>query len=279
MNNLNRISATVLALGLLTTPAAYSAENNTTGTITIPIKEYDDLVSSVKAEKEDQFWNMTFQQILDKENNSYAKAWEKYSFWNLRRISLNGPVSDSSVNKLLLQINTLNVIDDKKPITMHIDSPGGGVLAGLNLINGMNSSVAPINTVCDGWAMSMAAVVLSNGVKREANKGCVFMIHEVGSGANGGQTTQHIKWAEAVVNIENILATMLSENSGLSIKDVRTVWEYETFYNAHETVALGFADAVTSMPKTVREAGSKAIPDDLIPLNKMRKTLDERLTK
>jgi ATP-dependent Clp protease protease subunit len=277
MNVFNPITAAVLTLGLFTAPATYAAESNTTGTITIPIKEYEELVENVKAEKEDQFWNMTFQQILDKENNNYAKAWEKYKFWNLRRISLDGPVNDSSVNKLLLQINTLNVIDSEKPITMYVDSPGGGVFAGFNLINGMNNSIAPINTVCDGWAMSMAAVVVSNGVEREANKGCVFMIHEVGTGGSSGQTTDHIKWAESIVNVENILATILSENSGLSVKDVRTVWQYETFYNAHETLALGFVDAVTSMPKTIRT--SRSIPENLLPLNKMRDTLNERLTE
>jgi ATP-dependent Clp protease protease subunit len=160
---------------------------------------------------------------------------------------------------------------------MYVDSPGGGVFAGFNLINGMNNSIAPINTVCDGWAMSMAAVVVSNGVEREANKGCVFMIHEVGTGGSSGQTTDHIKWAESIVNVENILATILSENSGLSVKDVRTVWQYETFYNAHETLALGFVDAVTSMPKTIRT--SRSIPENLLPLNKMRDTLNERLTE
>ena len=274
------IGAATVAVSLLMGsgfPAA--AQTETSGTITIPIKEYEALKKSVEADKEDQFWNMTFEQILDKENNNYARAWEKYEFWTLRHVRLDGPVNDNSVSVLTAKIVTLNEIDSEAPITMYIDSPGGGVLSGLNLINAMNSSKAPINTVCDGWAMSMAAVILSNGVYREANQGCIFMIHEVAVGSPGGKSTEHLKWTSSVVDVENILAGILSENSGLSVKDVRIAWGYETFYNAFETVELGFADVVTAISKSTKKVGSRSLPIHLLPENKMRETFEERLTR
>lgn len=258
-------------------PAA--AEPITNGTITISISEYEKLTKAEEAKKKDQYWNMTFEQILDKEGNNYTRAWEKYEFWVLRRVHLKGVVNDSSVDTLANQIETLNRIGMVKPLTIVIDSPGGGVLAGFRLLNAMNNSTVPVNTVCDGWAMSMAAVVLAYGSHREVNKGCVFMIHEVGTGAPGGQTTDHIKWAETVINVENILASILAESSGLSVKDVRAVWEYETFFNAEETVRLGFADEIIPTGNPSQVPGSRTVPEDLLPLNKMRKSFDERLTK
>lgn len=271
-----------LALALafvVPTVLAVAAETPSTGTITIPIKEYEQLNKSIEADKDKQYWNMTFEQILKKENNNYSNAWGMYEFWNLRVVRLNDQVTENSVDVIIRQISTLNEIDATKPITMVIDSPGGAVFAGFNLINAMNSSSAPVNTVCDGWAMSMAAVAFANGANRVANSGCVFMIHEVGSGAPGGQTTDHIKFAETIINVENILAKILSDNSGLSLKDVRTAWEYETFYNAEETVLLGFADEVGSRSKRESVAGSRTIPDFLLPVNKMRESFNERLTK
>lgn len=255
---------------------APAAEAPSNGTITIPISEYEKLMKSEEAKKKDQYWNMSFEQILDKESNNYSQAWEKYDFWVLRTIYLDTGVNDSSAGALIRKIETLNRINSL-PITMVINSPGGSVFAGFNILNAMNNSVAQINTECDGWAMSMAAVILSNGSLRSMNQGCIFMIHEVGTGAPSGQTTTHIKFAETIVNVENVLAEILSENSGLSVKDVRAAWEYETFYSAEETVTLGFADRVTG--KTKRTAPARTIPEDLLPLNKMRRTLNERLTR
>ena len=246
------------------------------GTVTIPYKEYEALKQATEAVKEDQYWNMTFLQILDKDNNNYKVAWDKYEFWSLRRIYLDSAVSGGSAEAVIEKIETLNLID-ARPITLVVNSPGGSVFDGFEILNAMNNSTAQINTVCDGWAMSMAAVIFANGSHRMMNQGCIFMIHEVATGAPGGQTTTHIKFAETVINVENVLAEILSENSGLSVKDVRRVWEYETFYNAYETVALGFADKVIGTTK--RSAAEHTIPDILLPLNKMRRTYEERLTK
>ena len=277
MKALSRLFA-ALALISLFAPSALAADpvQSSNGTITIPIKEYEALQKSLDAGKDGKLWNMTFAQILEKENNNYSRAWELYEFWGLRTIRLNSDVSESTVKTLITQISTLNNVSTAA-ITMVIDSPGGSVLAGFNLLNAMNTSRAEINTVCDGWAMSMAAVILANGSHRTANQGCVFMIHEVATGAPGGQTTTHIKFAGMVVDIENMLAVILSENSGLSVKDVRKAWEYETFYNANEAMILGMVDEVDG--KTKRTAEARTIPEWLEPLNKMRDGLNERLTK
>lgn len=256
--------------------SVYAGEGDSTGTTTIPLKEYEKLKEKVEADKEKQHWNMSFEQILEKEDNNYTEAWEKYEFWNLRTIRLKGTVGGSSVTKLIRQISTLNEIDKLNPIIMIIDSPGGAVFPGFNLINAMNNSFAPIHTVCDGLAVSMAAVVLSNGSQRYVNSACIFMIHEVAGGGANGQTTDQIKTVDRFINVENILARILSDNSGLSVKDVRAVWEYETFYNAHETVMLGFADEVVG-ENVIRDR--RTVPYSLLPLNKLRDSFNERLTK
>jgi len=276
MNKLIGLITAAVFVGVIAGAVAPASVAETTGTITIPIKEFDDLKKSIEAEKEDQYWNMTFLQILNKENNDFARAWEKYEFWGLRHIYLTGNVTDGAASALIGKIEVLNQINFL-PIKIIINSGGGSVFAGFNILNAMNNSFAQVNTECDGMALSMAAVILSNGGNRLVNQGCIFMIHEVSTGSPTGQTTVHIKFAETVINVENILAQILSENSGLSVKDVRAAWEYETFYDAYETVALGFADKVAGTTKRV--AVERIIPDDLLPLNKMRSTFEERLTK
>lgn len=267
---LSTITAAVLLS--LSTAHGFAAEE---GAISIPIKEYERLKEYEEGDQKKQYWKMTFEQILSKENNNYTKAYELYDFWVLRNVYLDSGVDRSSVARLTAQIHTLNKIGTT-PITMYISSPGGGVLEGLSLINVMNHSIAPINTVCDSYAFSMGAVLFAVGKHRVSTEGCAFMIHDVGVGAAGGQTMEHVKWTETIINIETQLVDILSKATGYDHKEVRSLMEYETFWNGEETFRLGFADEYYPM---IRKRMERDIPEDLIPLNRMKKNFNEKLTK
>lgn len=273
--------ALLLATAVAIAPFSAFAEEVThsggSGTITISLDEYEKLKKASEADEDDQYWNMTFQQILDKENGNRTKAWTLYEFYVLRTVHLGGPVSDSSVRTLVENFRVLGEIDAEKPITIIINSPGGSVFAGFNLYNAMMSAPTPFTTICDGMAASMAAVILAVGDHRIANDGCVFLIHEMGGGGPGGQTTDMLKTADWFMTIENVLTQILSENSGLSWADVRRVWEYETFFNADETLALGFVDEVVSdKPRELAE-GTRGVPETLLPREHLTRNVRERM--
>lgn len=268
---------TLLAAAALVAVASSSWAAESDGTVTIPVKEYEALKKAVEELDTKNYWNMTFQQILEKEKGKVDEAWELYEYYVLRTLYLDGQVSAGAVDKLIGDIRVLGEIDGAKPITMVINSPGGSVFDGLSLYNAMMASAAPVNTVCDGIALSMAAVLLSVGHHRTARDGCVFMVHEAGGGSVSGQTTQQIKTADFYISIENVLLQILSENSGLSIADVRRVGEFESFYNAEETRALGFVDEVVGGKPRQMPAGSRAIPDDLHPRKRIARQISERM--
>lgn len=247
------------------------------GTITIPYKEYEEMKKAIEADEGKQYWNMTFQQILDKERGNEKKAWGLYEFWVLRRVYLEGPVNGGSVSKAIDAFRVLSEIDTKKPIELVIRSPGGYVFDGLQLYNAMMTTEPPIHTVCDGLAMSMAAVILSAGDHRVARDGCIFMIHEMAGGAPGGQTTEQIKTADIYMSLENILTRILAENSGLSMADVRTLWALETWWNADEAKRLGFVDEVLSGKPRALAMGSRSIPEGYLPNERVVRHITERL--
>lgn len=249
------------------------------GTVTISVDEYERLKTAVEAKKSGQLWNMTFQQILEREKGDTEDAWELYEYYVLRTIYLAEAVTGPSVGRLIGDIRILGEIDAEKPITLVISSGGGSVFDGLNLYNAMMASPAPVNTVCDGMALSMAAVILAAGEHRVARDGCMFMVHEVSVGAPGGQTTEHVKWTDTVISVENLLAEILSRNSGLSMADVRRVWEFESFYNAAETLALGFVDAVEGDAPRDLASGSRTIPPELLPGARIARQVSERMAE
>jgi len=266
-----------MIVGLLALlPSLSSAQVKTEGAITITVQEYERLKELEEGDKRKQYWKMSFEQILEKENNNYAAAWDKYDFWVLRNIELAGTVDDSSVRRLIGEISTLNQISKTEPITLTINSGGGGVLSGLSLVNAMELSTAPVNTVCDGFAFSMAAVTFIAGSVRTANEGCLFMIHEVAVGAGGGQTREHVKWTETVIDVEALLVDIMSRRTGLDYAELQTLMEYESFWTAEEMVRLGFAD-VSIHP--IHLAPERDIPEDLLPLTRMRENYNQKLQK
>jgi len=250
---------------------------STDATITISVKEYEKMKDAMEADQKNKYWEMTFEQILDKKRGDAKAAWKLYEYWVLRTIHLEGNVNSSSVTSLVRDMDILNKVNSFKPITITISSSGGGVYAGLELYNAMMVSEAPVNTRCDGMAASMAAIILAAGDHRTASTACHFMLHEVGGRMPGGKTIDFVRNAEFVVDLENMLFTILSENSGISMSDIRKLSIYEMFYNSEETLALGFVDEVVGdKPRELAE-GSLTVPPYLWPTNRMKRNLLDKI--
>lgn len=215
-------------------------------------------------------------------SNSPSKeaAWESYEFLILRTVYLTGNIDDGNIDKLIRDISILNGLDQEKPIKIKINSPGGNVYAGLRLHSVLNEITAPIHTVCDGMAMSMAAVILVLGDHRIANQGCHYMIHPPSSmGSDGVSTpTSYVQKTDHLLGIQDILIRILSENSGLSEADIRSMFEFETFYTAEELVELGFADEAVT-PTAREKPGSRKIPEHLVPKTRIIRHLTEELNQ
>jgi ATP-dependent Clp protease protease subunit len=134
---------------------------------------------------------------------------------------------------------------ETKDITMHVDSPGGSVLAGLGMVDVMryiNSDVATINT---GMAASMGSILLSSGTKgkRSSLNFSKVMIHQVSSGASGHVEDNRISQMESE-KYNYILFKMLAENSGRDFDYVLESARRDKWLNSQEALDFGFIDEI-----------------------------------
>jgi ATP-dependent Clp protease protease subunit len=134
---------------------------------------------------------------------------------------------------------------ETKDITMHVDSPGGSVLAGLGMVDVMryiNSDVATINT---GMAASMGSILLSSGTKgkRSSLNFSKVMIHQVSSGAQGHVEDNRISQMESE-KYNYILFKMLAENSGRPFDEVLESARRDKWLNSQEALDFGFIDEI-----------------------------------
>lgn len=122
------------------------------------------------------------------DKNYYKKSYSS-------RIFTLGEITDESVNDIIQQIYELNEEDEKKtvkkPIKLIINSPGGLISAGLALIDSIENSNIPINTICHGLCASMGLFVYIAGHNRRVSKRASFMYHDMSWEMSGSYKDHH----------------------------------------------------------------------------------------
>jgi ATP-dependent Clp protease protease subunit len=134
---------------------------------------------------------------------------------------------------------------DKKDIKMHIDSPGGSVLAGLGMVDVMRYINSDVETINTGMAASMGSILLSSGTKgkRSSLNFSKVMIHQVSSGASGHVEDNRISQMESE-KYNYVLFKMLAENSGRPFDEVLESARRDKWLNSQEALDFGFIDEI-----------------------------------
>ncbi|WP_170999168.1 ATP-dependent Clp protease proteolytic subunit, partial [Escherichia coli] len=82
-----------------------------------------------------------------------------------RVIFLTGQVEDHMANLIVAQMLFLEAENPEKDIYLYINSPGGGITAGMSIYDTMQFIKPDVSTICMGQAASMGAFLLTAGAK------------------------------------------------------------------------------------------------------------------
>ncbi len=170
-----------------------------------------------------------------------------------RIIFLGYPVNDEVANIITAQLLFLESTDRSRDVQLYINSPGGGVYAGLGLYDTMQFVSPDIATICTGMAASMAAVLMSAGAtgKRSALKHSRIMMHQPSAGAAGQASDVEITVNE-VRKVKHELYEILSNHTGQTIEKVTKDSNRDFWMTADEAKEYGLIDEVllTNSKKT-----------------------------
>lgn len=159
-------------------------------------------------------------------------------------INIFGVIDDAMAECVISQLLYLenNGIEE---ITIHINSPGGSVSAGLAIYDTMNFIKARIITVGIGMAASMGAFLLSSGSKgyRRATENCEILIHQPLGGASG-QASDIIIAANHIERTRKRLNQILSDNTGQTLKSIQKDTDRDTIMTSYEALQYGIIDFV-----------------------------------
>lgn len=181
------------------------------------------------------------------EKSSFGeRAYDIYSRLLKDRIIFLGDAIDSGVaNSIVAQLLFLASQDDKKPIKLYINSPGGHVTDGLAIYDTMQHIKAPVSTICVGFAASMGAILLAGGTKgqRYALPNSEIMIHQVIGGVQGQATDIQIK-AEQIIKIKERLNKLLAKDTGQPYAKIEKDTDRDFHMTAEEAVKYGLIDKI-----------------------------------
>lgn len=162
-----------------------------------------------------------------------------------RIIFLGYPVTEEVANIITAQLLFLESTDRTRDIQLYINSPGGGVYAGLGVYDTMQFVTPDIATICTGVAASMAAVLMSAGAagKRTALKHARIMMHQPSAGAMGQASDVEITVNE-VRKVKQELYEVLANHTGQTIERVAKDCNRDYWMTASEAKDYGLVDEV-----------------------------------
>ena len=189
--------------------------------------------------------NMLIPMVVEK-SGSGERAYDIYSrLLKDRIVFVSGEIEDGMANAIVAQLLFLQAEDDKKEISMYINSPGGSVTAGLAILDTMKMVKCPVATYCVGQAASMGAVLLSAGEKgrRHSLPNARIMIHQPWGGAEGKASDIEIT-ANEILRLKKMLNQILADGSGKTLDEVTKDTDRDHFMSATEAQKWGIVDKV-----------------------------------
>ena len=160
-----------------------------------------------------------------------------------RIIFLGVPIDDESANIIVAQMLYLSSIDDKAPINLYINSPGGIITSGFGIYDTMQLVKAPIHTYCVGMAASFASLLLMAGDKRFILPHSKVLIHQPLGGVEG-QAADILIAAKEIEKDRDEICRVISKHTKQPFEKVLLDVDRDYWMNAEEAVKYGIVDKI-----------------------------------
>ena len=173
-----------------------------------------------------------------------------------RIIFLGTPINDQISNLIVAQLLYLAREDSTKDINLYINSPGGGVYAGLAIYDTMQHIPCDVSTISVGLCASFGTVLLTAGTKgkRFALPNSTIHMHQPISGAQGQASDIEIA-AKEVLRVKDGLTKIISNHTGQPESKIIKDSDRDSWMTAKQAVKYGIIDEILEKPV---ESGKKS---------------------
>ncbi len=162
-----------------------------------------------------------------------------------RIIFLGQQVDDDIANRICAELVLLASEDEKRDISIYINSPGGSVYAGMAIYDVMQYVPNDVATYAMGMAASMGQFLLTAGApgKRYALPHAQILMHQPSGGIGGTASDIRIQ-AEQMLYIKRTLFERTAYHTGQPIEQIEKDADRDRWFTAEEAKGYGFVDQV-----------------------------------
>lgn len=150
---------------------------------------------------------------------------------------IGGWYYENTIESLSEQIKNMTDVNE---INVYINSYGGELSEGLAIYNALKQHKATVNTYVMGFACSSASLIFMSGDNRYISKSSMLMIHNAICSCYGNSDDMRAM-AETLDKMNGAIRNVYADNINISIDDLKTLLDKETFLNYEECVNYGFA--------------------------------------
>ena len=185
----------------------------------------------------------------DEEEEKKQKAPDPFTdrFLKTRQIVLTGQVTEDLADSIAKQLLILDSEDNKSPIYMYIDSPGGDVYAGFAIYDVIRFVKAPVYLIGMGLIASAAALILI-AVPKERRIGLPnsrYLIHQPLGQMRGVATDIEI-YAKDMEKTRAKLNKLIAEATGTPLEQVTKDTDRDYWLDADEAVKYGLISKIVT---------------------------------
>lgn len=181
------------------------------------------------------------------ENVNYMTQLSVFSRLFMERILFIGTdINNDVANIVNSQLLYLQMSNNKKPVTLYINSNGGSVYDGMSIYDTMNFITCPVHTVCMGTAASMGAVLLAAGEEgnRRALPHSQILLHAP-SGGTGRVTAPDMRIAaREMEKCEDMLYKVLAKHMHKDYDYIKKICDRDYWLEPTEAISEGVIDSI-----------------------------------
>jgi len=190
--------------------------------------------------------------MSEAENQTLRRVQEK--LLEQRVLILSEPVTPEAAERLVSQLLYLDAEDQKKPIRLFINTPGGSVSDGFAIFDTCRMISAPVTSICTGMSASMGTILMlapRDKKNRVATPNTRVMIHQPSGGYRGSASDIEIG-AKEILKLRDRLIQVYVEECGIDADKIRKDLQRDFWLTAEESVEYGLVDRVVSSLKDLK---------------------------
>ncbi len=191
---------------------------------------------------------INFQPIISEQDEKKEKEISfNEKLLKTRQLTLFEAISAKTAKDFIQGLFLLEADDDKKSISVYLNSPGGSVNAGFAIYDAIRFIKPDVKIICTGLCASIATIILQAPEKKNrlTMPNCEFMIHQplIQGGVTGSVSSIEIT-ADEIVKTRSKLNKILSEETGQPLEKIEKDCDRDFWMNANHAVEYGLVHKV-----------------------------------